>query len=224
MDQTTTIKRSRPFPRALPRRLLPIQGKPGTGTGYRAEFIALARGAMLLGATTEALAALFDVSVNTIDNWRAKHRAFDRAVREGGEWADAQVANGLYRRASGFMMTTTTSSTTQTRDTAGNVTGTTTTTTTTESEVPPHVGACLKWLHLRQGWDVNATRTVFTMADVLSVLEATKAEMRRRGLVGREGMTQALEDVQRRSRPRCPECGAMMFGPVDDDDDEKNTI
>jgi hypothetical protein len=217
MDQTT-IKKTGPFPRVLPRRLLPIQGKPGTGTGYRAEFIPLARGAMLLGATTEALAALFDVTMNTIDNWRAKHRAFDRAIREGGEWADAQVANGLYRRAAGFMMTTTTTATTQTRDTHGNVIGTTTTTTTTESEVPPHVGACLKWLHLRQGWDVNATRTVFTMTDAIQVLTATKLEMRRRGLVGRDGMERALEDVQQRTRPRCPECGAMQFGPVDDDE------
>jgi hypothetical protein len=173
---------------------------------------------MLLGATTEALAALFDVTTPTIDNWKAKHPAFARAIREGGEWADAQVANGLYRRAIGFMMTTTTTSTTQTRDTHGNVTGITTTTTTAETEIPPHVGACLKWLHLRQGWDVNATKTVFTMADVASVLTATKLEMRRRGLVGLDGMSRALEDVQRRSLPRCPECGAMMFGPVDDDE------
>jgi hypothetical protein len=218
MDQNTTIKKTRPFPRVLPRRLLPIQGKPGTGTGYRAEFIPLARGAMLLGATTEALAALFDVSVNTIDNWRAKHRAFARAVMEGGQWADAQVANGLYRRAVGFMMTTMKTETTLTRDTNGTVTGSTTTTTTTESEIPPHVGACLKWLHLRQGWNEHATKTVFGLEDVLRVLEATKLEMRRRGLVGRDGMAQALADVQQRTLARCPECGGMLFGRPDDDD------
>jgi hypothetical protein len=217
MPRIHTRKTTLNVPNAFPRVREPVAGQVGPGTSYRREFARIARGFALLGGTHQQIADLFGVEADTITNWKRKHPAFRRALEEGGAWADGQVAAALYRRAIGMRVITTTTETQETRDNAGNVTGTTTTTTTAESEIPPHTSSCWRWLHLRQGWDVNATRTVFTMADVLSVLTATKLEMRRRGLVGREGMSQALEDVQRRSRPRCPECGAMMFGPVDDD-------
>jgi hypothetical protein len=218
MRQVYTRRTILNVPNAFPRAREPVAGQVGPGTGYRRDFARIAKGFALLGGTHAQIADLFGVEADTITNWKRKHPAFRRALEEGGAFADGQVANALYKRCVGMRVITTTTETTQTRDNAGSVTGSTTTTTTAETEVPPHVGACLKWLHLRQGWDVNATKTVFTMTDVIQVLTATRLEMRRRGLVGRDGMSKALEDVQRRSLPRCPECGAMMFGPVDDDE------
>jgi len=56
----------------------------------------------LLGATSDQLSDLFEVSPSTIDGWMVKYPKFLCAIREGRENADAHVANSLYHRALGY--------------------------------------------------------------------------------------------------------------------------
>lgn len=55
-----------------------------------------------LGAIDEDLADFFEVSVNTIGNWKNRHPEFLGALKSGKLLADANVANSLYHRAVGY--------------------------------------------------------------------------------------------------------------------------
>lgn len=79
---------------------LPIPG-PGRDSLYQPEYNDQARKLCLLGATDEELATFFEVSVATIYNWKNAHPAFLEAIRSGKIKADAEVADSLYRRATG---------------------------------------------------------------------------------------------------------------------------
>lgn len=79
---------------------LPVPG-PGRKSAYRPEFADQARKLCLLGFTDEELAKFFGVDVRTINRWKADKPAFCHALHEGKEWADANVADSLYRRATG---------------------------------------------------------------------------------------------------------------------------
>jgi hypothetical protein len=62
----------------------------------------MARVLCILGATNPEIAEAFGVSLNTIDNWRKEHPAFDEALTKGKTWADARVVQALFMRAVGF--------------------------------------------------------------------------------------------------------------------------
>jgi hypothetical protein len=79
---------------------LPIPG-PGRDSKYRVEFNEQARKLCLLGAVDAELADFFGVTETTINNWKLKHPAFLESIREGKTIADAEVADSLYRRATG---------------------------------------------------------------------------------------------------------------------------
>lgn len=79
---------------------LPVPG-PGRDTKYRPEFNEQARKLCLLGYTDAELATFFDVCEATINNWKAQYPAFLASIMEGKDYADAQVADSLYRRATG---------------------------------------------------------------------------------------------------------------------------
>jgi hypothetical protein len=53
------------------------------------------------GSTDKDLALFFNVSVNTIDNWKKRHPDFFLALLKGKQEADANVAEALYRSAIG---------------------------------------------------------------------------------------------------------------------------
>ena len=76
--------------------------KRGRPTVFKPEYSDLAAKFCLLGATNDDLAAMFEVSSRTIDNWIASVPAFSAAVKAGREVADATVAERLYARAVGF--------------------------------------------------------------------------------------------------------------------------
>lgn len=77
---------------------------PGAGrpTLYREEYNDLTRKYCLLGATDVDLAKFFEVSVDTITEWKKVHPKFSASIKEGKEEADANVANRLYARAMGY--------------------------------------------------------------------------------------------------------------------------
>lgn len=79
---------------------IPVPG-PGRKSKYRPEFADQARKLCLLGAVDEELADFFGVCVATIYNWQGEHPAFLEAIRAGKVVADAEVADSLYKRATG---------------------------------------------------------------------------------------------------------------------------
>ena len=74
----------------------------GRPTLYREEFAEQARRLCLMGAVNADLARAFEVAPRTIDNWLRNEPAFRRAVKHGRQFADGDVAHGLYRRATGY--------------------------------------------------------------------------------------------------------------------------
>jgi len=79
---------------------IPVPG-PGRKSSYRPEFADQARKLCLLGATDKELADFFEVSETTIQNWKRAHPAFLASISEGRIVADANVADSLYKRATG---------------------------------------------------------------------------------------------------------------------------
>ncbi len=79
---------------------LPIPG-PGRDTKYNPEFNEQARKLCLLGAVDEELADFFGVCVRTLQNWKVQFPAFLHSINEGKVAADAEVADSLFRRATG---------------------------------------------------------------------------------------------------------------------------
>lgn len=79
---------------------IPVPG-PGRKSLYRPEFAEQARKLCLLGATDMELASFFEVSETTIQNWKNAHPAFLASIRDGRVVADANVADSLYKRATG---------------------------------------------------------------------------------------------------------------------------
>lgn len=62
----------------------------------------IARALCKLGATDAMLAEAFDVAESTINLWKLEHESFAQALRAGKLVADAEAAEGLHMRATGF--------------------------------------------------------------------------------------------------------------------------
>lgn len=85
----------------MPKELaIPVPG-PGRNTSYQPEYAEQARKLCLLGHTDIEMADFFGVSEKTIYNWKHAHPAFLQATIDGKTVADAEVANSLYKRATG---------------------------------------------------------------------------------------------------------------------------
>jgi hypothetical protein len=60
-----------------------------------------ARKLALLGLTDEEMANFFGIHVRTFHRWKEEYPAFCHSLNEGKTIADANVADSLYRRATG---------------------------------------------------------------------------------------------------------------------------
>jgi hypothetical protein len=187
-----------------------VPGKSGTD-GYRNEYAAIALGFGLLGATHAAIAELLGIDANTITDWKRAHPKFRKALDEGAKYADAFVAAALYKRCVGLTVVTRTTETRTGYDTAGNVTGTVESVTVETKEILPDATACWRWLGLRQRW---YGKPKLTIEEVYAIIEAARAEAKRRGI----DFESALPAVQERQIPRCPHCGGPMLR-LDEDED-----
>ena len=76
--------------------------KRGPAPNYKPDFCPIAYKFCLLGATNDDLAGLFEVSLATIGNWLRQYPAFKKAVQDGRDVADADVAHALLQKAKGF--------------------------------------------------------------------------------------------------------------------------
>src|ERR1700704_3617808 len=74
----------------------------GRPTAYRPEFAAQAEKFCRLGATDRELADLFDVAESTVNLWKLEHAEFSESLKRGKGEADANVADRLYMRATGY--------------------------------------------------------------------------------------------------------------------------
>ena len=141
-SQAQKCKTQRPNPEGIPA-LEPVEfGKhPGHPSTYRDEFADQAYKYCLLGATNEELAMVFGCPMKSIRTWLATRPAFRDAVYKGRDFADANVAYGLYRRAVGFEHTIMTS----VLDKDGNVVEVPET-----KYYPPDPKAAMHWLAVRR--------------------------------------------------------------------------
>lgn len=75
----------------------------GRPTDYLPQYAALAEKLCQLnvGITDKDLAEFFEVCEATINNWKLSHPEFLESIRNGKKISDVEVANALYRRATG---------------------------------------------------------------------------------------------------------------------------
>ena len=147
---------------------MPAAGQP---TLYKSEYCGLAHNYCLLGATNEELAAFFEVTRRTVDNWIARHPDFAEAVRSGRVAADARVARCLYDRAVGWQHTVE-----RTVMHCGKA--------RTLKDVvryPPDTQACIFWLRNRRPemWRERVVRSIDDSIDLMAELDAAGERARR---------------------------------------------
>lgn len=71
-------------------------------TDYKKEYNELAYKFCLLGCTDEKLSELLGICEKTLNNWKNKYPEFLQSIKRGKDIADAEVADSLYKRATGF--------------------------------------------------------------------------------------------------------------------------
>lgn len=79
-----------------------VKKKGGRPSSFRDEYVEQVEKLCRLGATDAELADFFDVSETTINNWKGKHPEFVEALKRGKAQADAEVADKLFKRATGY--------------------------------------------------------------------------------------------------------------------------
>jgi hypothetical protein len=113
----------------------------GRPTSYRPEYAEQAYKLCLLGLTDKEMADIFGVSEQTLNAWKPEFPEFLESIVKGKTIADANVAESLYKRATGY---------TGTKVVTANVAGVI----SDIKEVPDYVGpdtqAASLWLRNRQ--------------------------------------------------------------------------
>ena len=74
----------------------------GRPTLYKEEFNEQAEKLCKLGATDAELADFFDIAESTLNLWKVEHPDFMESIKKGKFIADAEVADKLFKRATGY--------------------------------------------------------------------------------------------------------------------------
>lgn len=74
----------------------------GRPTDYKIEYCEQVEKLCKLGATDKETADFFDVTEQTINNWKSEHPEFFESIKKGKIIADAEVAHSLHKRAIGY--------------------------------------------------------------------------------------------------------------------------
>lgn len=69
---------------------------------YNPDYSKQARKLCRLGATDKELADFFGVAESTLNKWKEDYPEFSESLKEGKALADAEVADKLYKRATGY--------------------------------------------------------------------------------------------------------------------------
>jgi len=77
--------------------------KPGNPTLYDPEVHPdRVRKLCLLGLIDQDIAEVFEINVVTHYAWKKRHAEYAKAIKEGKDQADSEVAKSMYKRATGF--------------------------------------------------------------------------------------------------------------------------
>ena len=71
-------------------------------SAFHPEYVEQARKLTELGATDRDVAAFFEVTEQTINNWKLRHPEFFESLKVGKDAADERVVQSLYRKATGY--------------------------------------------------------------------------------------------------------------------------
>jgi hypothetical protein len=112
----------------------------GRPTKYKPEYAEQAYKLCLLGATDAELANFFEVEESTINEWKLHFLEFSESIKNGKVKADAEVANSLYKRATGYKVDGVKVFQFQGEPVVVPVV----------EEISPDTGACMAWLKNRQ--------------------------------------------------------------------------
>jgi hypothetical protein len=74
----------------------------GRPTDYKDDYNEQAYKLCLLGAIDKELADFFSISESTLNLWKQEHEEFSESIKRGKMDADANVADKLYQRATGY--------------------------------------------------------------------------------------------------------------------------
>jgi hypothetical protein len=74
----------------------------GRPTKYKPEYVEQVEKLCKLGATDKEIADFFEVSVDTVNEWKKTYPEFSVSLKAGKLIADAFVAESLYKRATGY--------------------------------------------------------------------------------------------------------------------------
>lgn len=74
----------------------------GRPSSFRAEYVHWAEKMARLGATDADLADALGVCETTINKWKRERLEFCEALKRGKQFSDAEVAEKLFRRATGY--------------------------------------------------------------------------------------------------------------------------
>jgi transcriptional regulator with XRE-family HTH domain len=69
---------------------------------YRSEFAEQARKLCRLGATDKEISEFFGIGEATLNRWKNDHPEFRESLKSGKALADAEVADKLFKRATGY--------------------------------------------------------------------------------------------------------------------------
>ncbi len=118
----------------------------GRPTEYKEEYNIQVKKLCRLGATDKQIADFFNVSETTITTWKGKYANFLLSLKEGKEISDMEVADSLFKRATGYSYNEVKKEVTE--DDNGDEKYKKTT--TTVKEVIPDTGAAMAWLKNRR--------------------------------------------------------------------------
>lgn len=119
---------------------------------YKSEYVNQAAVACRLGATDLDLADMFEVSIRTINYWKANYEEFAEAVKLGKEPADNRVERSLFMRAVGYSHEEDDIRTVSSGNGCSEIV-----ITPTIKHYPPDTAACIFWLKNRRPdqWRAN---------------------------------------------------------------------
>lgn len=155
---------------------LPVPG-PGRDSLYDPAMNDTARKLALLGLTNEEMAEFFGIGITTFYRWQNENSAFRESVNDGKVIADANVADSLYKRATGEHVEI--EKVVKNRETGEH------TVIKVKTYIPGESGAALNWLknRRRQSWQDKVDHNHSGSIDVVSkdqrdaaVAAATRAD------------------------------------------------
>lgn len=115
---------------------------------WQPEFADMVEHVAKLGARDEDIAQVFGVTRQCVEKWKKRHPAFNEALRRGKLEADAQVAQALYSRATGYRWTEQQAVKVKDGPQLERVE-----VVDVEKQVPPDTVACIFWLKNRRPMD-----------------------------------------------------------------------